>query len=177
MKAYVDLGVKVAIEFGADEEQARRDMEDILDLETNLVNVCKQYHLHVHVYTVVHFYLKIQRYKNYRIVTFWKKSLLVTVCEILEANSCKVCLLYKFRVRHFRKYGIWYRKKFYYIKHIVCMNKIHVLSKDKSSYPSVRDAFGVWEAKVRRKHKIYFFLPSFPSKRIDIYKCEYIFLD
>lgn len=49
MKAYVDLGVKVAIEFGADEEQARRDMEDILDLETNLVNVCKQYHLHVHV--------------------------------------------------------------------------------------------------------------------------------
>lgn len=39
MKAYVDLGVKVAIEFGADEEQARRDMEDILDLETNLVNI------------------------------------------------------------------------------------------------------------------------------------------
>lgn len=42
MKAYVELGVKVAIEFGADEEQARRDMEDILDLETKLVNVRKQ---------------------------------------------------------------------------------------------------------------------------------------
>lgn len=42
MEAYVELGVKVAIEFGADEEQARRDMEDILDLETKLVNVRKQ---------------------------------------------------------------------------------------------------------------------------------------
>lgn len=39
MRAYIDLGVKVAVEFGANEEQARKDMEDILDLEIQLVNV------------------------------------------------------------------------------------------------------------------------------------------
>ncbi|XP_022336609.2 membrane metallo-endopeptidase-like 1 [Crassostrea virginica] len=39
MRAYIDLGVKVAVEFGANEEQARKDMEDILDLEIQLVNI------------------------------------------------------------------------------------------------------------------------------------------
>ncbi|XP_061162969.1 neprilysin-like isoform X2 [Saccostrea echinata] len=39
MKAYVELGVKVAVEFGTKREAAQKDMEDILDLEIILANI------------------------------------------------------------------------------------------------------------------------------------------
>jgi predicted metalloendopeptidase len=46
MRAYVQLGVNVMVEFGASREDALKAMEDILDLEIQLANVITNFKIY-----------------------------------------------------------------------------------------------------------------------------------